>query len=122
MRFNKWLGKRFVKYRSLYFKLNLIFGLFFLFPVVGFIFFSIKYEMLEDEYLPFFFLGILIFSFIGFNILKNLFDKIANISETMSTNYITDISDNEPQTGADELHSIVNSFTAIERQFSNTFT
>jgi class 3 adenylate cyclase/GAF domain-containing protein len=88
---------------------------------VGFIFFSIKYEMLEDEYLPFFFLGILIFSFIGFNILKNLFDKIANISETMSTNYITDISDNEPQSGADELHAIVNSFTAIERQFSNTF-
>ena len=121
MRFSKWLGNRFLKHRSLYYKLNIIFGLFFLFPIVGFLFFSIKYNMLEDEYLPFFFLGVLIFAFIGFNILKNLFDKIANISEAVSTNYITDISDNGVQSGTDELHAIVNSFTAIERQFSNTF-
>jgi len=121
MRFNKWLGNRFLKHRSLYYKLNLIFGLFFLFPIVGFIFFSIKYDMLDDQYLPFFFLGILIFSFIGFNILKNLFDKIAKISETLSTNYISNISDNDLPSGTDELHAIVNSFTTIERQFNNTF-
>ena len=121
MQFNKWLVKRFLKHRSLYYKLNLIFGLFFLFPIAGFIFFSIKYEMLDDEYLPFFFLGILVFSFIAFNILKNLFDKIANISETMSSNYIAEFSDSETQSGTDELHAIVNSFTSIERQFSNTF-
>ena len=121
MGFNKWLGSRFLRRRSLYYKLNLIFGLFFLFPILGFLFFSIKYDMLDDEYLPFFFLGILIFSFIAFNILKNLFDKIANISETMATNYITELSDNQVQTNTDELHSIVNSFTTIERQFSNTF-
>jgi len=53
--------------------------------------------------------------------MKNLFDKISSISETMSTNYITELSDNEAQTGSDELHSIVNSFTSIERQFSATF-
>jgi class 3 adenylate cyclase/putative methionine-R-sulfoxide reductase with GAF domain len=121
MRFNKWLGNKFLKRRSLYYKLNLIFGLFFLFPIVGFLFFSIKYDMLDDEYLPFFFLGILVFSFIAFNILKNLFDKIASISATMSTNYITELSENEAQSGSDELHAIVNSFTTIERQFSNTF-
>ncbi len=121
MRFNKWLGNKFLKRRSLYYKLNLIFGLFFLFPIAGFLFFSIKYDMLDDEYLPFFFLGILVFSFIAFNILKNLFDKIASISATMSTNYITELSENEAQAGADELHAIVNSFTTIERQFSNTF-
>ena len=121
MQFNKWFMKRFLKHRSLYYKLNLIFGLFFLFPIAGFIFFSIKYNMLDDEYLPFFFLGILVFSFIAFNILKNLFDKIANISETMSSNYIAEFSDHETQSGADELHAIVNSFTSIERQFSNTF-
>jgi len=114
-------GKHFLKNRNLYYKLNLIFGLFFFFPIIGFIFFSIKYNMLEDEHLPFFFLGILIFSFIGFNILKNLFDKIASISEKMSTNYMTELSNDESGRGADELHSIVNSFTAIERQFSNTF-
>ena len=121
MRFNKWLGNKFLKRHSLYYKLNLIFGLFFLFPIAGFIFFSIKYNMLDDQYLPFFFLGILIFSFIAFNILKNLFNKIASISETMSTNYITELSENEVQPGADELNAIVSSFTTIERQFSNTF-
>ncbi len=121
MQLNKRFINRFFKNRNLYYKLNLIFGLFFLFPIVGFIFFSIKYKMLEDEHLPFFFLGILILSFIGFNILKNLFDKIANISEKMATNYIAELSDNEAEHGHDELNSIVNSFTAIERQFSNTF-
>ena len=79
MGFHNWLGNKFLKRRSLYYKLNLIFGLFFLFPILGFIFFSIKYDMLNDEYLPFFFLGILFFSFISFNILKNIFDKISSI-------------------------------------------
>jgi len=115
------LRKRFLKNRNLYYKLNLVFGLFFLFPIVGFIFFSIKYNMLEDEHLPFFFLGILIFSFIGFNILKNIFDKIARISQKLSTNYTAELSGDETGSGADELHSIVNSFTTIEKQFSSTF-
>ncbi|CAB1084748.1 hypothetical protein D1AOALGA4SA_12258 [Olavius algarvensis Delta 1 endosymbiont] len=68
MQLSKFLRKPFFENRNLYYKLNLIFGLFFLFPIIGFIFFSIKYNMLEDEHLPFFFLGVLIFSFIGFNI------------------------------------------------------
>ena len=123
MQLNKWFDNRFLKKRNLYYKLNLIFGLFFMFPTIGVIFFSIKYKILEDEHLPYFFLGILIFSFVGFSILKNLFDKIASISEKMSTNYITELSESESDTGSgtDELHAIVNSFTAIEQQFSNTF-
>jgi GAF domain-containing protein/class 3 adenylate cyclase len=121
MQLTKWFENRIFKRRNLYYKLNLIFGLFFLFPIIGFIFFSIKYNMLEDEHLPYFFLGILIFSFIGFNILKNLFDKIASISEKMSTNYIAELSNDDTASGPDELHSIVSSFTAIERQFSSTF-
>jgi hypothetical protein len=56
MQIFKWFGKRFSRGRNIYYKLNLIFGLFFLFPILGFIFFSIKYQMLEDEYLPYFFL------------------------------------------------------------------
>ena len=121
MQLTKWFENRILKKRNLYYKLNLIFGLFFLFQIVGFIFFSIKYNMLEDEHLPYFFLGILVFSFIGFNILKNLFDKIASISEKMSTNYIAELSNDDTATGTDELHSIVSSFTAIEKQFSSTF-
>jgi class 3 adenylate cyclase/putative methionine-R-sulfoxide reductase with GAF domain len=78
--------------------------------------------MLKDEYVPYFFLGVLICSFVGFSILKNLFDKISSISEQMSTNYITELSDESDQYDADELHKIVQSFSAIETQFGNTFS
>ncbi len=121
MQLNKWFRARFLKKRNLYYKLNLIFGLFFFFPILGFLFFSIKYNMLKDEYVPFFFLGVLIFSFMGFNMLKNLFEKITRISEKMSTNYMTELSNDDLPSGADELNAIVTSFSAIEKQFSNTF-
>jgi class 3 adenylate cyclase/putative methionine-R-sulfoxide reductase with GAF domain len=77
--------------------------------------------MLKDKYVPLFFLGILLFSFAGFTILKKLFDKIARISEQMSSNYLGDFSDDQLSSGADELQSIVHSFSAIEQRFSNTF-
>ena len=110
-----------MKKKNLYTKLNLIFGLFFFFPVLGFIFFSIKYDMLKDKYVPLFFLGILVFSFVGFAILKNLFDKISRISEEMSSDYLDELSDDQVSAGTDELQNIVQSFTAIERRFSTTF-
>ena len=78
--------------------------------------------MLKDSYVPFFFLGVLIFSFLGFSLLKSLFDKIANISEQMSTTHITEFTEEDPLPGTDELHSIVQSFSAIEKQFNNTFS
>ncbi|MGD8342513.1 MAG: GAF domain-containing protein [Desulfobacterales bacterium] len=71
--------------------------------------------------MPLFFLGILVFSFTGFTILKKLFDKISNISAQMSSNYLGDFSDDQLSTGTDELQNIVQSFSAIEQRFSNTF-
>ena len=117
----KWIGDNRLKKKNLYAKLNLIFGLFFFFPVLGFIFFSIKYDMLKDKWVPLFFLGILIFSFAGFTILKNLFDKITRISEQMSSNYLDELSDDQVSRGTDELQGIVESFAAIERRFGRAF-
>ncbi len=77
--------------------------------------------MLKDKYVPLFFLGILVFSFLGFAILKNLFDKISRISEEMSSDYLDELSDDQLSAGTDELQNIVQSFTAIERRFSSTF-
>lgn len=122
MKLDRFLGDAFLKKKNLYYKLNVIFGLFFSFPVLGFLIFSIKYDMLKDEYVPYFFLGVLVCSFVGFSILKNLFDKIASISEKMSTNYITELSEEQGQYDADELHRIVQSFSTIEAQFNNTFS
>ena len=110
-----------MKKKNLYTKLNLIFGLFFFFPALGFLFFTIRYDMLSDKYVPLFFLGILIFSFAGFTILKKLFDKISNISKQMSSNYLGDFPDDQISSGTDELQNIVQSFSAIEQRFSNTF-
>ncbi|UCF93247.1 MAG: GAF domain-containing protein [Desulfobacterales bacterium] len=121
MNLDKWPGRGFLQKKNLYYKLNIIFGLFFLFPVAGFIFFSIRYDMLNDQYVPLFFLGVLIFSLVGFTILKNLIDKIVRLSTKLSKNYITELTGDVVPNGTDELHNIVRSFTAIEKQFSNTF-
>jgi len=121
MNLYKWLGEDSLKNRNLYYKLNIIFGLFFLFPVFGFIYFAYKYDILTDKFVPIFFIVVLIFSFFGFVILKNLFDKIKNISEKMTDSFITEVSDEQLKTGADELQNIIQSFTAINNQFATTF-
>ncbi len=41
--------------KSLYYRLSIIFGLFFLVPVFGFGFFAVKYDILGDESIPLFF-------------------------------------------------------------------
>jgi class 3 adenylate cyclase/GAF domain-containing protein len=121
MNLYKWLGEDSLKDRNLYYKLNIIFGLFFLFPVFGFIYFAYKYDILTDKFVPIFFMVVLVFSFFGFVILKSLFDKIKNISEKMADSFIAGASEDQLKTGADELQNIIHSFTAIKNQFASTF-
>ncbi len=121
MNLYKWLGEDSLKNRNLYYKLNIIFGLFFLFPVFGFIYFAYKYDILTDKFVPIFFMVVLVFSFFGFVILKSLFDKIKNISEKMADSVIDGVSEDQLKTGADELQNIIHSFTAIKNQFATTF-
>ncbi|MBW1820214.1 MAG: hypothetical protein JRI92_00390 [Deltaproteobacteria bacterium] len=121
MNFYKWLGEDSLKNTNLYYKLNIIFGLFFLFPVFGFIYFAYKYDILTDKFVPIFFVVVLVFSFVGFVILKNLFDKIKNISEKMMNSNIIGGSEDQLKAGADELQNIIQSFTSIKNQFASTF-
>ena len=60
--------------KSLNYKLNLIFGLFFLFPVLGFIVVAYKYNLLHDKFVYLYFVGVLLFSLLGFIILRKVFD------------------------------------------------
>jgi class 3 adenylate cyclase/putative methionine-R-sulfoxide reductase with GAF domain len=115
------LGEESLKHKNLYYKLNIIFGLFFLFPVLGFIYFGYKHDMLTDEFVPLFFLGVLLFSFVGFIILKNLFDQIKQISDSVSKKFVLDQSGEKFQAGTDELQSIIESFTTIRKEFGDTF-
>ncbi len=121
MKIDKWFDEISLKNKNLYYVLNIIFGLFFLFPVFGFLYFALKYNILNDEHIPIFFLGFLIFSFTGFFILRKLFDKITDISKRITDIAVTKYSGEQLKNETNELNGIVQSFAAIENQFANTF-
>ena len=120
MNFKKWFRDSSFKGKNLYYKLTIIFGLFFLFPVLGFLIFGIRYNLMNDEYVLLFFLGVLIFSLLGYTMLRKLFGEISDISKNISQKNIEQLG-GELQTGTDEIHNIAQSFNSIEDQFGKTF-
>lgn len=110
-----------VESQGLNYKLSLIFALFFLAPIAGFLYFAVKYDILSDRHIPLYFIVLLLFSFIGFFILRRLFDEVARIAKTLSKT----LADDFPQAGMlqpqDELKGIVHSFQAVERELRNSF-
>ena len=120
MNFKKWVRESSLKGKNLHYKLTIIFGLFFLFPVLGFLIVGIKYNLLNDQYVLLFFLGVLIFSLLGYTMLRKLFGEISDISKNISQKNIEQLG-GELQTGTDEIHNIAQSFNAIEDQFGKTF-
>jgi class 3 adenylate cyclase/GAF domain-containing protein len=120
MKIEKWFDDISIKNRDLYYKLNLIFGLLFLFPILGFIFFGIKYDILTDRYTPIFFLGVLLFSFLGFTMLRKLFDQINQISGQLYQKSHLNQPDRRYPSKINELQQIITSFQTIEHQFKTT--
>lgn len=113
-------GKIFMKKQDLCYRLMLSMGLFFLFPAFGFLFFTFKYNILQDESLSLFLIGFLVFSFLGFIFLRTIFRKISKISDELSERVVSDLSDVQFLRGADELGNIIDSFYALENQLKNT--
>jgi GAF domain-containing protein len=120
MNFKKWFWDSALKGKNLHYKLCIIFSLFFLFPVVGFVILGIKYNLMNNQYVLLFFLGVLIFSLLGYTMLRKLFEDIVGISKDISQKNAEQFGGNL-QTDTDEIHSLVQSFGAIENQFSKTF-
>ena len=110
-----------MKHKNLYYKLNVIFGMFFLFPVIGFLYFIYSNNLLSNKYVPLYLVGLLVFSLIGFITLRNMFDKIANISEKITGDLVSNFSDDKLRSSTDELQYIVESFNTIQEQFGSTF-
>ncbi len=108
------LRRRLFKPTSLRHKLHLIVGLFFIFPVLGFLYFAARHDFLQDAYLPLFFLGLLTFSLLGILMLRRLFDEIAGFSRQAARR----LESEEAAADPDELHGLVHAFSAIERKFS----
>ncbi|MCX5804047.1 MAG: GAF domain-containing protein, partial [Proteobacteria bacterium] len=114
------LGEVFLKKRDLYYRLMLSIGLFFVFPALGFLFFAVKHNILQDSSLPTFLIGFLIFSSIGFIILRSIFKKVSKISEEFSERVVSELTGVKLEHKADELSNIVDSFNAMESHLKNT--
>ncbi len=101
--------------------INIIFALFFLFPVLGFILLSLKYHMLEDRDLLIFFFGVLVFSFLGLIILRRIFNSLSAIARSGAVLSDAEGCDRLPETRAG-LDTILETFSALEERFSSTFS
>lgn len=108
--------------QSLYQKLNIIFGFFFLIPTYGLLYFLITYDLLSDQYVPHFFALFLICSLAGFITLRVVFEKIAKLSNGFTQTLKTEFESNGIRKGADEVENISKSFTLFEQQLDKTFS
>lgn len=121
MNFEKWFSKLSLKKKGLYYKLSVIFGLFFLVPIGGFLYFAVKYDILNDQYIPIYFITFLLFYLIGFIMLRKMFDEIVHMSRNISQTVTENLSlDHIPQ-AEDELKGILHSFQTLESELKESF-
>ncbi|MDF1578217.1 MAG: GAF domain-containing protein [Desulfobulbales bacterium] len=106
--------------KNLYYKLNVIFILMLLFPFVGFVYFGLKYKFLHDQHIELFAAVGLIYIFVGFNLLRRLFDSIVDISRTFSNKINTEYLAGGVDGSLNEIQQIVAAFNALERQFKQS--
>ncbi|MEJ2235103.1 MAG: hypothetical protein P8X67_14375, partial [Syntrophobacterales bacterium] len=88
------------------------FGLLFVLPSLGFINFAYKYHFFSDHLIAYYFLSILVFSYLGFFILRSHADRIRSISESIEQS----VADTQHDSGArqtSELNKIVFSFQQL---------
>ncbi len=122
MKLNRWLKNSAFAEKNLSYKLNVIFGLFFLVPVFGLLYFAVKYEILSDEALPYFFIILLVFSLLGFTLLRGIFDRIIGISREVKKHVSSGDRAAEGSGKSDELENIANSFAAMEHRADSAFS
>jgi class 3 adenylate cyclase/putative methionine-R-sulfoxide reductase with GAF domain len=105
------------KKKTLYYWLNVIFFLFTLMPVVGFVYLGIKYGFLHDKFIKPFLVGVLAYSLVGFTVLRKIFDKVIGVSREISRKVKTDIPGADFDANEDEIGNIVVSFQTIEEHY-----
>ena len=120
MNIKRLLAKSSLESRSLYYRLTIIFSLFFLFPLLGFFFFAFKYNILHDEYIPIFFISLLFFYLFGYSLVRRIFDTIVSVSKKMAVSMAESgkvVTSDE----VNELEEIVTSFQMLEKDLRSTF-
>jgi len=116
MNFKKWWENLSVEKKDLYYKLHIVFGLFFLVPVIGFLYFALKYGMLEDKHIPIYFIILLASSLLGFTMIRRFFDVIRNISKDISDTITKEVSGLEKPVATNELEVIVQSIETLRNE------
>jgi class 3 adenylate cyclase/GAF domain-containing protein len=114
MNLYKFIEKRFLRDKSLDYKLNYIFFLFFMIPIVGCLYFSIKYNLLADRSIPLFFLGFLSVSLFGLNLLRKVFNEISGFSRAISSRVDAAFPQEMVQMEGDELGRLERSFGVLD--------
>ncbi|MEK7243177.1 MAG: GAF domain-containing protein [Thermodesulfobacteriota bacterium] len=108
--------------KGLYYRLSIIFALFFFVPLLGLLYFGLKYDLLQDHFIPVFILALLTSSLAGYVLIRKTFDGIRNTSKTISESLAKDIEGFKRPTAADELQEIVQSFRTVENELRNSFS
>jgi adenylate cyclase len=111
-----------LKSQGLHYRLSISFAFFFFVPLLGLLYFGLKYEWLEDRLLPWFILALLGSSLAGYVLIRKTFDKIRGASLLFSETLSTDLAGFKRLESVDELQSIVHSFQAVERQLRENVT
>jgi class 3 adenylate cyclase/putative methionine-R-sulfoxide reductase with GAF domain len=108
--------------KSLYQRLTFIFGLFFLIPTFGLLYFLFTYDLLTDQYVPYFFVIFLTCSLAGFVTLRMVFEKISKLSNNLTQALEKDFASNGVHKGSDEVDNISKSVALFEKRLKNTFS
>jgi len=101
----------------LYYQLKIIFIFLLLFPCSGFLYLGYKYNLLHDNYIKIFILISLVYIFVGFTLLRRLFDQIINISQNIKSKIVNYLSPGVMDENQNELKQIIQSFNIIEGKF-----
>ena len=98
--------------QQVYYGLVMAYGLLFVLPSLGFINFAYKYDFFTDQQIAYYFLSILVFSYLGFFILRTHADRLRNISKNLEQSVPQgQVDSSTSQTN--ELNRIVTSFQEL---------
>lgn len=98
--------------QQVYYGLVIAYGLLFVFPSLGFINFAYKYDFFTDRQIAYYFLAILVLSYLGFFILRTHADRIRNISKNLEQS-ISSSQEDSSSKQTNELNRIVTSFQEL---------
>lgn len=107
--------------QGLNYRLSISFAFFFFMPLLGLLYFGLKYGWLEDRVLPWFILALLASSLAGYVLIRKTFDKIRGASQKISEAFSGELAVYREPEVVDELQGMVRAFQAVERELRTSF-